>query len=490
MKNTFYVTTPIYYVNDIPHIGHAYTTIAADVLARYHRQNGQAVFFLTGTDEHGQKISEAAAKVGKPEQQFVDEISVRFKHAWEKLNIQYDGFVRTTDAQHVQAVQSVFKQLQASGDVYLGHYEGWYCTPDETFWTDTQLVEGKCPQCGREVHLLKEESYFFKLSKYQDKLLAHIQANPEFIQPESRRNEVIKFIEQGLKDLSITRTSFTWGVPVPGAEKHVVYVWFDALINYISAIGYGTDEVQFKKYWPASAHVMGKEIVRFHAVIWPAMLMALDIPLPEVVFGHGWWTVEGQKMSKSLGNVVDPLKLAEEFGVDATRYFLLREVPFGNDGDFSLQHFKQRFNTDLANDIGNLFSRALNMCDKYFQAVQPALVPEALADKDKELLNMVQALAGQVDKAMYALAFSVALDHIWAVISTANKYIEVSAPWTLAKENKTAELANAIHVLVEVLKTLTVFVAPFMPVTAEKMTAQVALLKKGEPLFPRLELSK
>lgn len=350
------------------------------------------------------------------------------------------------------------------------------------------MVEGKCPTCGREVQLLKEESYFFKLSKYQDKLLAHIKAQPGFIQPESRRNEVIKFIEQGLKDLSITRTSFTWGVPVPGAEKHVVYVWFDALINYISALGYGTDEKQFKKYWPASAQVMGKEIVRFHAVIWPAMLMALDIPLPEVVFGHGWWTVEGQKMSKSLGNVVDPLKLADEFGVDATRYFLLREVPFGNDGDFSLQHFKQRFNTDLANDIGNLFSRALNMCDKYFQSVQPALTSAALTERDKELLALVENLPGQVSSAMSSLAFSVALDHIWQVISTANKYIEVSAPWTLAKENKTEQLANVIHILVEVLKSLAVFVAPFMPETAEKMQQQLQLLKKGEPLFPRLEL--
>lgn len=488
MKNTFYVTTPIYYVNDIPHIGHAYTTIAADVLARYHRQMGKAVFFLTGTDEHGQKISEAAAKVGKKEQQFVDEISVRFKQAWEKLNIKPDGFVRTTDAQHIAAVQAVFKKLLAKGDVYLGEYEGHYCTPCETFWTETQLVEGKCPTCGRDVQLLKEESYFFKLSKYQDKLLAHIKAHPGFIQPESRRNEVIKFIEQGLKDLSITRTSFTWGVPVPDAPKHVVYVWFDALINYISALGYGTEETNFKKYWPANVHVMGKEIVRFHAVIWPAMLMALDIPLPEVVFGHGWWTVEGQKMSKSLGNVVDPLKLAEDFGVDATRYFLLREVPFGSDGDFSLQHFKQRFNTDLANDIGNLFSRSLNMCDKYFQAVQPALVVTALTDKDKELLALVKNLPEKVDKAMRSLAFSVALDHIWQVISTANKYIEVSAPWALAKENKTEQLANVIHILVEVLKSLAIFVAPFMPETAEKMKQQLVTLKKGEPLFPRLEL--
>ncbi len=488
MKNTFYVTTPIYYVNDIPHIGHAYTTIAADVLARYHRQMGKEVFFLTGTDEHGQKISEAAAKVGKNEQQFVDEISVRFKQAWEKLNIKPDGFVRTTDAQHLAAVQTVFKKLLAKGDVYLGEYEGRYCTPCETFWTDTQLVEGKCPTCNREVQLLKEESYFFKLSKYQDKLLAHIKAHPEFIQPESRRNEVLKFIEQGLKDLSITRTSFTWGVPVPAAPKHVVYVWFDALINYISALGYGTDDANFKKFWPATAHVMGKEIVRFHAVIWPAMLMALDIALPEVIFGHGWWTVEGQKMSKSLGNVVDPLKLADEFGVDATRYFLLREVPFGNDGDFSLQHFKQRFNTDLANDIGNLFSRSLNMCDKYFQAVQPALSPLVLTAQDKELLELVKALPAAVDQAMNALAFSVALDKMWQVISTANKYIEVSAPWILAKEGKQAQLANVIHILVEVLKTLTIYVAPFMPDTAEKMQIQVASLKKGEPLFPRLEL--
>jgi methionyl-tRNA synthetase len=489
MKKTFYITTPIYYVNDIPHIGHAYTTIAADVLARYKRSQGYKVYFLTGTDEHGEKIVEAAREKQLDLQEFINLKASGFTKAWNKLNISNDDFIRTSENRHKETVVKIFDHLQARGDIYKGEYEGLYCTPCESFWTETQLNAGKCPQCSREVHLLKEESYFFKLSKYEKNLLEYIQKNPDFIQPESRKNEIINFIKQGLKDLSITRTSFEHGIKLPGAAGHVIYVWFDALINYISALGYDPNGNKFeKKYWPADVHIRGKEIVRFHAVIWPAILMALHLPLPRKVFGHGWWTVEGQKMSKSLGNVVDPLALAEQYGVDAVRYFLLREVPFGSDGDFSLQNFKRRFNTDLANDIGNLFSRSLNMCEKYFASVNPERVVGELTENDKEIWQLMKDLPGRLDNAMNRLAFSEGLDRIWELVNKTNKYIEISAPWILAKENKAVALANVVGTLIEVLKTCAQSVASFMPQTTEKMLQQLKILKKGEPLFPRLEL--
>ena len=495
MTKPFYITTPIYYINDVPHIGHAYTTIAADVLARYKRtQLGEKnVFYLTGTDEHGQKVADAAAKKGLTPQAFVDTLIPHWQNAWKKLGISNNDFIRTTEQRHIDVVQKIFSKLLKQGDVYKGEYEGWYCSACETFWTETQLIDGKCPntECKRDVQKLKEESYFFKLSKHENKLLEYFTSHPECVQPDSRRNEMISFIKQGLKDLSISRTTFTWGVPIKEDPKHVVYVWFDALINYVSGLGYDPEKNTFEKqYWPADVHLMGKEIVRFHTVIWQAMLMALGVELPKLVFGHGWWTVEGDKMSKSKGNVIDPIKLADEFGVDATRYFLLREVSFGSDGDFSLARFKQRYNTDLANDIGNLFSRALNMCDKYFANNLPKEYVSQNNPKDLEVHALIKSLPDKVNKAMNELAFSQALDAIWELVGKANKYIEESAPWTLAKNNEMAALANVIWTLIEVMKSCVRFVAPFMPETAIKMEEQLLTMKKGEPLFPRLDLKK
>ncbi len=496
MSDKFYLTTPIYYVNDVPHIGHAYTTIAADVLARYKRLMGQEVYFLTGTDEHGQKIQHAADAAKIAPQAFVDEKSNGFKSAWKTLNIAYDGFIRTTEKRHIEAVQKMFSKLQKQGDVYKGEYEGWYCVPCESFWSDLHVKEGEagkklCPDCNREVKIIKEETYFFKISKYQDKLLKHIEKNPEFILPLSRRNEVLQFIKQGLKDLSVTRTAFPWGIPVPGDDKHVIYVWFDALSNYITALGYLADDKLFKKFWPANVHLMGKEIVRFHAITWPCMLLALGVKLPKTVFGHGWWTVEGKKMSKSKSNVVDPIALSKEFGVDAVRYFLMREVPFGADGDFSMASFKKRYNSDLANDIGNLLNRTLTMVDKYFGS-------EIKKSKIELPINGTPKI---FDKYMNELAFSDALAEVWKLINLANTYIEKQAPWKLAKAGETDKLAAVMYNLCEVLKTSAVLVSPFMPDTAQKMWDQLGLsgklslktkldgvkVKKGQPLFPRLE---
>ena len=442
-------------------------------------------------------------KNGQDVHSFLQEKRGKFQEAWQKLNILPDDFIYTTDKErHLPAVQKVFTTLLENGDIYLGKYEGWYCTSCETFYTETQLVDKKCPDCGKAVQLLEEDSYFFKLSKYQEPLLEHIKNNPKFIQPESRKNEVIKFIEQGLRDLSITRTSFSHGVPVPGTEGHVVYVWFDALINYISALGFGSaDTTVFNKYWPADVHIMGKEIVRFHAVIWPAMLMALGVALPKMVFGHGWWTVEGQKMSKSTGNVVDPLALAAEFGVDATRYFLLREVPFGSDGDFAIKNFKLRFNNDLANDLGNLLNRSLSMLNKYFEGVVPEIKPDVVSENGRRLEGLYTNLPELVDKHMDNLGFSVALEKIWEVIGFANKFIELSAPWTLAKEEKTAELGAVMYLLLEAQRVCATLLEPFMPETADKILAQLnaeigcslkagVQTNKGEPLFPRLEIAE
>ncbi|PIS30481.1 methionine--tRNA ligase [Candidatus Saganbacteria bacterium CG08_land_8_20_14_0_20_45_16] len=508
MAEKFYLTTPIYYVNDVPHIGHAYTTIAADVLARYKRMMGFDVYFLTGTDEHGEKIWNAAGKNLDDTKKLVEEKVAGFISAWKILDISNDDFIRTTEKRHEEVVQKVFHKLLENGDVYLGEYEGWYCVPCESFWSLSELKEDPegrklCPDCGRETEVLKEESYFFKLSKYQDQLLAHIKANPDFIQPESRRNEILKFIEQGLRDLSITRTAFPWGIGVPDNPKHVIYVWFDALINYISALGWPDGE-KFKKYWPADVHIMGKEIVRFHAVTWLCMLMALGVPLPKKVFGHGWWTVGGKKMSKSKGNVVDPLALSKEFGLDAVRYFLLREVPFGVDGDFSRNSFIKRYNSDLANDLGNLLNRTLNMVERYFNGVIPD--PKNLLCFDEYSQRLVEGKKGIIkaqERDFEELSFSLILIGIWSYITLANVYIENQAPWKLAKFGETDKLGAIMYHLCFALSAIAYFVAPFMPETSQKIWQQLGLtgspsenvdiigvkVAKGDPLFPRIEVS-
>jgi len=480
----FYVTTPIYYVNDKPHIGHAYTTVAADIIARFNRFLGRDVFFLTGTDEHGQKIQQAAEKRGMSPKEFVDSLVPTFKTLWEKLNISYDRFIRTTEEKHVKAVQYIFKKCYENGDIYLGEYEGWYCIPCETYYTEKDLIDGKlCPACKREVVRVKEESYFFRLSKYQDKLLELYEKNPHFIAPEFRKNEIINFVKQGLKDLSISRTSFTWGIPVPINEKHVIYVWFDALTNYLTAVGYPEDEETFNRYWPADLHLVGKDILRFHAVYWPAFLMSAGLEIPKRIFAHGWWTVNGEKMSKSKGNVVDPFEIVEKFGADQLRFFMFREVTFGLDGDFSCEKLTARINGELANDLGNLFNRTLSMLKKYTDSIVPE--PKGReSDLDKELQEKALNTLSKIKELIPKGELTKALEETWKFVNFVNYYIDRSAPWTLKKEGK-EELSRVLYNTIEALRFITAFLYPYIPTASEKMASAIGLKEKASSLRAR-----
>lgn len=473
MKEKYYITTPIYYPSANFHIGHCYTTIIADSIARYQRLKEKDVFFLTGTDEHGQKIENKAKEKGVTPKEYVDEIVDNAKDLWKSLGISYDKFIRTTDEYHEKAVQKIFDKLYEQGDIYLDKYKGLYCTPCESFWTETQLVDGKCPDCGREVSLVEEESYFFRLSKYQKRIEELYKTNPEFIKPESRKNEMINnFLKPGLEDLCVSRTTFSWGIPVSFNPKHVIYVWIDALTNYITALGYlSDDDSLFKKYWPADLHLVGKEIVRFHAIIWPALLMALDLPLPKQVFGHGWLKIDGGKISKSLGNYKDPREYIDKYGVDAVRYYALREVSFGSDGNFSEEALIARTNADLANTLGNLLNRTIAMTNKYFDGViSNSKVNEEI---DTELINKASNLKSVVDKNMEKLYISDALEEIFNFLRECNKYIDDTTPWVLAKEGKLERLQTVLYNLLESIRISSVLLTPFMPTTTEKIFKQL-----------------
>lgn len=508
----FYITTPIYYPSDKLHIGHSYCTVAVDAMARYKRLRGYDVKFLTGTDEHGQKIERIAKSQNVTPKEYVDKIVAGIKDLWKDLDVSYDQFIRTTDEIHVKAVQKIFKQLYDQGDIYKSEYEGWYCTPCETFYTEHQLVDGKCPDCGRDVEKVKEESYFFRLSKYQDRLIEYIESHEDFIEPKTRQKEMISnFLKPGLEDLAVSRTSFTWGIPVEFDKGHIVYVWVDALSNYISALGYGSeDDSDFKKYWPADVHVVGKEIVRFHTIIWPAMLMALNLPLPKQIFGHGWLVIDGAKMSKSVGNVVDPKVLVSKYGLDAIRYFLLREVAFGQDGNFSNEALIQRINSDLANDLGNLVSRTVGMIDKYFGGQLPA--DKEPTEFDDDLKAVAMQTVNKVEELMDKMLLSDAVTELWTLVRRTNKYIDETQPWVLIKdENNKAKLANALYNVAESIRIISILIQPYMTRTPKLIWEQINAneddvkwdmakvwgvlpqelkVTKGDVIFPRIDIKK
>ncbi|MCE5321960.1 methionine--tRNA ligase [bacterium] len=518
-KDTYYITTPIYYVNNVPHVGNAYTTIIADVVARFHRLKGEKTFFLTGTDEHGTKVAEAAAERGIAVEKYVDGIAEDFKQVWKTLDIQYDDFIRTTELRHVSVVQKIFSSLLEKGDIYKGHYEGWYCVPCETFYAESELVDGNCPSCNRGVEWVQEENYYFRLSAYSERLLDHIEKHPGFLQPEFRKNEVVSFIKQGLRDISITRKGQGWGIEVPADPDNRIYVWFDALINYISAIGYGTDDELFNSLWPADIQLMAKDIfVRFHCTFWPAMLMALGLELPRVLFGHGYWTLDGEKISKSRGNAISPAQLANDLAaqsgadskvcMDAIRYFLAREVTFGLDGDFSIASLKNRFNSDLANDLGNLLNRTLSMLGKYFDGSIPD--PNGFSGGLKDVITQAAQTAEQnCDK----LEFTRALEAVWQMIGAGNKYINDMKPWELDKQGKKDELAGVLYSALEVARAAAIMISPFMPSTAKEIARQIGIAdtfsslkwaditssnsiapgtrtQGPDPIFPRLDTKK